>query len=130
MGTVSTAGIRPARQTVFLSPVPRVDGPARRRDLCDRPVVVTRRPRHVAPRLPRRWASSNSAGGRAAAPRLRVLLIVTSQPPEMAVSRQLVARTLARLSGTPDAVRQHLGPLSAPEVGEILEQMYPDTVVP
>lgn len=75
-------------------------------------------------------ASLNLVGELAAAPRLPVLLVVTSQPPEMAVSRQLVARTLARLSGTPDAVRQHLGPLSAPEVGEILERMYPDTVVP
>jgi DNA-binding CsgD family transcriptional regulator len=75
-------------------------------------------------------ASLNLVGELAAAPRLPVLLMVTSQPPEMAVSRQLVARTLARLSGTPDAIRQHLGPLSAPEVREILERVYPDAAVP
>ena len=71
-------------------------------------------------------ASLNLIGELAAAPKLPVLLLVTSQPPE----RQLVARTLARLSGTQEAVRQHLGPLSAPQVGEILERVYPDATVP
>jgi len=75
-------------------------------------------------------ASLNLVGELAAAPRLPVLLMVTSQPPEMAVSRQLVARTLARLSGTPSAVRQHLGPLSAPQVREILAGIYPGDAVP
>lgn len=75
-------------------------------------------------------ASLNLVGELSAAPRLPVLLVVTSQPPEMAVSQQLVARTLARLSGTPDAVRQHLGPLSEPQVGEILQGVYPGTAVP
>lgn len=75
-------------------------------------------------------ASLNLVGELAAAPRLPVLLVVTSQPPEMAVSRQLVARTLARLSGTPDAVRQHLGPLSAPEVRQIIKGVYPGATVP
>jgi DNA-binding CsgD family transcriptional regulator len=75
-------------------------------------------------------ASLNLIGELAAAPVLPVLLMVTSQPPELAVSRQLVARTLARLSGTADAVRQHLGPLSAPQVGEILQRVYPNTTVP
>jgi DNA-binding CsgD family transcriptional regulator len=75
-------------------------------------------------------ASLNLIGELAATPGLPVLLVVTSQPPEMAVSRQLVARTLARLSGTADAVRQHLGPLSAPQVGEILKRIYPNATVP
>ncbi|MFD0819404.1 LuxR C-terminal-related transcriptional regulator, partial [Micromonospora zhanjiangensis] len=34
------------------------------------------------------------------------------------------ARTLARLSGTPGAVRQHLGPLTPAEVAEVLAEVY------
>src|SRR3954453_18453712 len=41
-----------------------------------------------------------------AAPHLPALLLVTSQPPDAAVSPQLTARTLARLSGRPGAVRR------------------------
>ena len=44
------------------------------------------------------------------------MMIVTSRLPESADSPQLAARTLARLSGSPGAIRQHLGPLSAGEV--------------
>jgi two-component system, NarL family, nitrate/nitrite response regulator NarL len=40
---------------------------------------------------------------------LPALLLVTSQPPDAAVSPALTARTLARLSGAPGAVRRHLG---------------------
>lgn len=71
-------------------------------------------------------ASLNLVAELAATPKLPVLLIVTSQPPE----RQLVARTLARLSGTPEAVRQHLRPLNPPEVREILERVYPGARIP
>ncbi|MET0415145.1 MAG: LuxR C-terminal-related transcriptional regulator [Actinoplanes sp.] len=51
---------------------------------------------------------------------LNVLLLVTSQPPE----DQLTARTLARLTGRPGAVRRHLHPLPPAEVGEILAHVY------
>lgn len=61
----------------------------------------------------------------AAAPRLPALLIVTSQPAEAALARHLVARTLARLSGAPNAVRQHLGPLDPERVTEILAAAHP-----
>lgn len=48
-------------------------------------------------------------------PALPAMLLVTSLP-----ARQgLVARTLARLSGSAGAVRQHLAPLGLPEVAEI-----------
>jgi DNA-binding NarL/FixJ family response regulator len=70
-------------------------------------------------------ASLNLLAELAAAPRLPALLIVTSQPPEMAVARQLVARTLARLSGAPGAVRQHLGPLDPARVTEVLAAAHP-----
>src|SRR6266568_6484906 len=40
----------------------------------------------------------------------------------------LAARTLARLSGGPGAIRQHLGPLDVHEVGEVLGQVYPAPV--
>jgi DNA-binding CsgD family transcriptional regulator len=61
-----------------------------------------------------------------AAADLPVLLIVTSRPADAAVSPELAASTLARLSGTPGAVRRHLGPLAAAEVGQILEHVYAD----
>jgi DNA-binding CsgD family transcriptional regulator len=59
-----------------------------------------------------------------AATDLPALLLVTSQPPEAAVSPQLTARTLQRLAGRPGAVRRHLGALRPGEVGEILEHVY------
>jgi DNA-binding CsgD family transcriptional regulator len=55
---------------------------------------------------------------------LPALLLVTSRPPEEAVSPELTARTLARLSGVPGAVRRHLGALTAGEVAQILEHVY------
>jgi two-component system, NarL family, nitrate/nitrite response regulator NarL len=58
---------------------------------------------------------------------LPALLLVTSQPPEAAVAPELTARTLARLSGVPGAVRRHLGPLEAEQVGQILEHVYADS---
>jgi two-component system, NarL family, nitrate/nitrite response regulator NarL len=60
---------------------------------------------------------------------LPVLLLVTSQPPDAAVSPQLTSRTLARLAGVPGAVRQHLAPLSAAQVGEILRSAYAQSTV-
>ncbi|MFB9234933.1 LuxR C-terminal-related transcriptional regulator [Plantactinospora siamensis] len=69
-------------------------------------------------------ASLNLVGELATAAELPVLLVVASRPPEVAVSPQLTARTLARLAGTPGTVRQHLGPLSPAEVAEILAQVY------
>lgn len=68
-------------------------------------------------------ASLNLVGELAVAPDLPVLLIVTSRPPETPV----VARTLARLSGVPGAVRQHLSPLDTAEVAAILAQVYPES---
>jgi len=65
-------------------------------------------------------ASLNLIGELAVVPDLRALLVVTSQPPDAAVSPEVVARTLARLAGTPGAVRQHLGPLTPAEVREFL----------
>jgi two-component system nitrate/nitrite response regulator NarL len=59
-----------------------------------------------------------------AATDLPALLLVTSQPPEAAVSPQLAARTLARLAGRPHAVRRHLGALVPAEVGQVLEHVY------
>ena len=68
-------------------------------------------------------ASLNLVGELAAAD-LPALMLVTSRPPEAAVSPELTARTLARLSGTPGAVRQHLGPLAVDHVAEILGHVY------
>jgi len=48
-------------------------------------------------------------------PTLAAMLLVTSLP----ARHGLVARTLARLSGSAGAVRQHLGPLGPAEVAEI-----------
>ncbi|MEV6492197.1 LuxR C-terminal-related transcriptional regulator [Actinoplanes sp. NPDC051633] len=55
---------------------------------------------------------------------LPALLLVTSQPPDAAVSPLLTARTLARLSGVPGAVRHHLNGLDAAQVGQILDHVY------
>jgi DNA-binding NarL/FixJ family response regulator len=44
------------------------------------------------------------------------------------VAPELTARTLARLSGGPGAIRQHLGPLDAAEVGEVLARVYREPV--
>ena len=57
---------------------------------------------------------------------LPALLLVTSRPPEASVSPELTARTLARLAGAPGAVRQHLNPLDAAQVGQVLAQVYAD----
>jgi DNA-binding NarL/FixJ family response regulator len=70
-------------------------------------------------------ASLNLIGDLATAPDLPVLLIVASRPPDTTV----VARTLARLSGVPGAIRQHLGPLDTTEVTAILSQVYPESAV-
>jgi two-component system nitrate/nitrite response regulator NarL len=58
-----------------------------------------------------------------AAADLPVLLLVASRPAHDAVSPELAARTLARLTG---AVRQHLGPLEPAQVGEVLRHVYAD----
>jgi DNA-binding CsgD family transcriptional regulator len=65
-----------------------------------------------------------------AAADLPALLLVTSQPPEAAVSPRLTARTLARLAGRPGTVRRHLGALRPAEVAEVLEQRYERTPGP
>jgi DNA-binding NarL/FixJ family response regulator len=65
-----------------------------------------------------------------AAADLPALLLVTSQPPEAAVAPELTARTLARLSGVPGAVRRHLGALAAGDVAQVLEHVYADSAVP
>jgi DNA-binding NarL/FixJ family response regulator len=61
---------------------------------------------------------------------LPALLLVTSQPPDAAVSPLLTARTLARRSGAPGAVRRHLGPLDADQVRQVLSQVYAEHEVP
>ncbi|GAA3345961.1 hypothetical protein GCM10020358_55110 [Amorphoplanes nipponensis] len=68
-------------------------------------------------------ASLNLIGELAGA-ELPALLLVTSRPPDEAVSQLLTARVLARLSGAPGAVRQHLGALTAGQVGRILDHVY------
>jgi DNA-binding CsgD family transcriptional regulator len=73
-------------------------------------------------------ASLNLIGELAGAPELPVLLLVTSRPAEAAVAPELTARTLARLSGAPGAIRQHLGPLDVDEVAAVLGQVCPGTV--
>jgi two-component system nitrate/nitrite response regulator NarL len=65
-----------------------------------------------------------------AAAGLPVLLLVTSQPPEAAVSPDLTSKTLARLAGGPGAVRRHLGALRRAEVGQVLEHVYGETPPP
>jgi two-component system, NarL family, nitrate/nitrite response regulator NarL len=70
-------------------------------------------------------ASLNLVGELATAG-LPALLLVTSRPPE----DELTARTLARLSGVPGAVRRHLGALAAGEVAQILEHVYAGSPVP
>jgi two-component system nitrate/nitrite response regulator NarL len=65
-----------------------------------------------------------------AATDLPALLLVTSQPPEAAVSPQLTTRTLQRLAGRPGALRRHLGALLPAEVGEILEHVYGTEAAP
>lgn len=71
-------------------------------------------------------ASLNLIGELAAAPDLPALIIVASRPPGVAVDPELTARTLARLSGSPGAVRQHLRPLARAEVADVLTQVYGD----
>src|SRR5262245_47568679 len=66
----------------------------------------------------------------ATAPDLPVLMIVTSRPPDTAVSPRLAARTLARVSGAPGSVRQHLGPLTVAQVASLLADAYPDAAAP
>lgn len=61
---------------------------------------------------------------------LPALVLVTSQPPDAAVSPLLTHRTLARLSGVPGAVRQHLAPLDAARVGQVLQLVYADRPLP
>ncbi len=69
-------------------------------------------------------ASLNLLGELATAAELPALLLVASRQPET----ELVARTVARLSGTPRAVRQHLGPLPEPEVATILFSRYAESM--
>jgi len=69
-------------------------------------------------------ASLNLIGELAYAPGLRALLLVTSRPPE----DELVARTLAQLTGAAGAIRQHLGPLAPTEVAVVLERAYQEPV--
>lgn len=75
-------------------------------------------------------ASLNLIGELAVVADLPALLLVTSQPPDAAVSPDLVSRTLARLAGTPGAVRQHLGPLAPAEVAEVLAARLAGPVPP
>ena len=70
-------------------------------------------------------ASLNLLGELVTVPDLPALLVVASRPADVAVSPQLAARTLARLSGAPGAIRQHLGPLGRADVAAVLAQVYP-----
>lgn len=71
-------------------------------------------------------ASLNLLGELADATDLPALLLVTSRPPE----NPLVARTVARLSGAPGAIRQHLSRLRAAEVAEFLADRFGAAVTP
>ncbi|BCJ71974.1 hypothetical protein CS0771_15180 [Catellatospora sp. IY07-71] len=71
-------------------------------------------------------ASLNLIGELATAPGLPALLLVTSRLPDSADSPELVARTLARLSGAPGAIRQHLPPLGTAEIAGIIAQVHGD----
>jgi two-component system nitrate/nitrite response regulator NarL len=62
--------------------------------------------------------------GEVAAAGLPALMLITSRPPDAAESPQLTARTLARLSGTTGAIRQHLGPLDARQVARVIAHVY------
>ncbi|GIJ65936.1 AAA family ATPase [Virgisporangium ochraceum] len=75
-------------------------------------------------------ASLNLIGELAVVPDLHALIVVTSQPPDAAVSPDVVARTIARLAGTPGAVRQHLGPLGPDEVAAILADRVGRPIAP
>jgi len=75
-------------------------------------------------------ASLNLLAELATASGLPALLLITSRPPEEAVSPQLAARTLARLTGAPGAIRQHLDVLGEAEVAALLEQAYGAPVAP
>lgn len=75
-------------------------------------------------------ASLNLIGELATASDLPALLVVTSRPPEAAVSPHLAARALARLTGAPAAVRQHLVPLGRAEVAAVLAEAYGCAVAP
>jgi DNA-binding CsgD family transcriptional regulator len=71
-------------------------------------------------------ASLNLVAALAASPGLPALLLVTSRPPAEAQSPVLVAATLARLAGTPGAVRQDLRPLGVDDVASLLAEAYPE----
>jgi DNA-binding NarL/FixJ family response regulator len=75
-------------------------------------------------------ASLNLIAELAAVPELPALLVVTSRPPDAAVFPQLAARTLARLSGAPGAIRQHLARLGVGEVASVLAEVYGESAVP
>jgi DNA-binding CsgD family transcriptional regulator len=75
-------------------------------------------------------ASLNLIGELAVVPDLPALIVVTSQPLDAALSPDVVARTFARLAGTPGAVRQHLGPLGPDEVAAILADRVGRAVAP
>jgi DNA-binding NarL/FixJ family response regulator len=75
-------------------------------------------------------ASLNLVGELALAPDLPALLLVTSRPAEVSLAPELTARTLARLSGAPGVIRQHLNPLDVIQVAQVLAQCYPDREVP
>ncbi|SCL16849.1 regulatory protein, luxR family [Micromonospora rhizosphaerae] len=72
-------------------------------------------------------ASLNLLCELAATPELPALLVVVSRPPADAVAPDLTVRALARLCGVRGAVRQHLAPLTAAEVAEVLTQVYGGT---
>jgi two-component system nitrate/nitrite response regulator NarL len=61
---------------------------------------------------------------------LPALMLITSRPPDAAESPRLTARTLARLSGTAGAVRQHLGALDAGQVARVIGHVFDDCPVP
>jgi DNA-binding CsgD family transcriptional regulator len=69
-------------------------------------------------------ASLNLVAELAAAPGLPAMLLVTSRTPDAAVSPELTARALARLAGTPGAIRQHLAPLRPVDVADLLRPVH------
>lgn len=74
-------------------------------------------------------ASLNLIGELASTPDLPMLLVVTSRPPDLAVSPALAARTLTRLGGSPGAIRQHLTSLRRVDIALVLADVFADRPV-
>jgi DNA-binding CsgD family transcriptional regulator len=71
-------------------------------------------------------ASLNLVAELAGAADVPALMLMASRPATDAVSPALVELTLARVSGSPDATREHLGPLRLADTAAALDRLQPD----